>query len=99
VTIVIALVLPVMVNVSGRPFVTVAVIGTINDFPAGTVTFPSGAITGAANNHPAMEKKAHAAMHVAAIRDFLVDLLVMSRRLKWSERRDSNPRRKIQKRL
>lgn len=74
-TIAIALVLPVMVNVNGRPFVTVTAMGMINDFPAGTVTFPRGAMTGAAADHPAMDKKAHNARHVIANRDFLFDVL------------------------
>jgi hypothetical protein len=78
VTIAIALVLAVIVNVSGRPFVTVAVIGMINDFPAGTATFPIGAITGAANNNPATDRKKHTARHFATVHDFLFDLLFMS---------------------
>jgi hypothetical protein len=68
-----ALVLPVMVNVNGRPFVTVTAIGTINDFPAGTVTFAIGAITGAADNAPAMDRKRHAARHAVLIHDFRFD--------------------------
>jgi hypothetical protein len=78
-TIAMALVLPVMVNVSGRPFVTVAVMGTINDLPAGTVTFAIGEITGAANNSPAaaMNQQTHIARYLVVIRDFLVNLLFM----------------------
>jgi hypothetical protein len=82
VTIAIAFVLPVMVNVSGRPFVTVALIGMINDFPAGTVTFAIGEITGAADNRPAKEKKdknRHTASIIAGLRDFLSDRWIMSR--------------------
>ena len=47
-TMAMALVLPVTVYVSARPFVEVAVIGMINDFPAGMVTLGIGSITGAA---------------------------------------------------
>src|ERR1700733_7918518 len=78
-TIAIAFVLLVIMNVSGRPFVTVAVMGMINDFPAGTVTFPIGVITDAADNNPAMEKKRHRARHFVVVRDFLFDWLFMSR--------------------
>jgi hypothetical protein len=77
-TIAIAFVLPVMVYISGRPFVTVAVMGTINDFPAGTVTFPIGVITGAADNNPVMDNKKHRARHAVLVRDFLFDSLFMS---------------------
>ncbi len=62
-----------MVNVSGRPFVTVTVMGMINDFPAGTVTLAMGAITGAADNHRVMNKKKHAARHSVEIEDLLFD--------------------------
>ncbi len=41
-------VLLVAVNVNGRPFADVAVIGRMSDLPAGTVTLPKGSITGAA---------------------------------------------------
>jgi len=73
-----------MVYVNGRPFVTVAVMGIINDFPAGTVTFPMGAITGAADNHPAMHKKRHTARHGVEIGDFLFDELFISLSFKGS---------------
>ena len=52
-----------MVYVNGRPFVTVTVMGMINDFPAGTDTFPIGAIIGAADNNPAKDKNRHTARH------------------------------------
>src|ERR1700677_4926064 len=84
VTIAMALVLPVMVNVSGRPFVTVAVMGMIKDFPAGTTTLPIGAMTGAADSHPVMEKKKQNTRHVAEI--LLCDLLFMS----WMTTRSSS---------
>jgi hypothetical protein len=84
VTIAMALVLPVMMNVSGRPFVTVAVMGMIKDFPAGTDTLPIGAMTGAADNHPVMDKKKQSTRHVAEI--LLCDLLFMS----WMTTRSSS---------
>ena len=65
-----AFVLPVIVYVSARPFVTVAVIGMISDFPAGTVTGPMGLMTGAAPRPKAVVKKSRTQAQRANISRF-----------------------------